>query len=356
MKGLILMKKTVALITVLVLVFGLTAALCGVGAKGFADKTLSFDNIKTTVIFSADGKYSVHGNAEVLQFDSPVSFNVKGNADSGMVLPILLTEYTDDSLEFEFDDDNMGDMVLYIDKDFPETELKTGIYSLSLMTKDEVGASAIIIIGEPVITKIEKKNEQKLSEKAIISDWARAEVLEAYDLGLITFELYDGGNFKRNITRSEFAHVMANFLEASGIGYDRYIESLGENPKTKFVDTNGDMYVEFVSNYGIINGVSENEFDPSGELTREQAATMLARTFAFLGSSITPETVVPFADDASFSDWAKAGIYTVAGLRDEKSGYAVMGGVGDGIFSADTGYTVEQSIIAAKRLFNALGK
>ena len=42
---------------------------------------------------------------------------------------------------------------------------------------------------------------------------AVTEVLEAYESGLVTLEIYNNYNYKRNITRGEFAHVMTEFLK-----------------------------------------------------------------------------------------------------------------------------------------------
>ncbi|MDP4118949.1 MAG: S-layer homology domain-containing protein, partial [Bacillota bacterium] len=160
--------------------------------------------------------------------------------------------------------------------------------------------------------------------------------------------------YQRNITRGEFAHVMAALLEQAGISYDKYIKGLGVNPIANFADTKNDFLIEFVHSCGIINGMSDHEFDPSGILTREQAATMLVRTVSYLGSHVTVTAVSPFSDAKTFSDWATESIYKIAGIHDKNNGSAIMGGIAVGVFSPKTGYTVEQALIAAKRLLSAI--
>jgi hypothetical protein len=69
---------------------------------------------------------------------------------------------------------------------------------------------------------------------------------------------------------------------------------------------------------------------------------------------MSAKKVTAFVDETLFSNWSKAEIYTVAGLTDKKTGSAVMGGIGGGYFSPKASYTVEQSLISAKRLLWAI--
>ena len=297
------MKKTLAIL----LVLGLVLSFTSVYADSFENKTYSFESVKSTAVFSEDGTYKRLNGVDILLFENAVTMQIAGDALNGMICPITVTELTDDTL--------------------------------------------VIIVGKPEIVN----KATVFGEDALISSWAEDELLQAYILGLLTQEIYEKKDYTRNITRGEFAHIMSVILVNSGIDYNAYVASLGENYTPKFTDTDNDLTIEFVSNYGVINGVGEGLFDPSGELTREQAATMLARILNVMELNYSNDSPVEtFADEELFSDWATESIYTVAGIKDSSAGYAVMGGVGEGNFSPKTGYTVEQAMISAKRFVYAV--
>ena len=63
--------------------------------------------------------------------------------------------------------------------------------------------------------------------------------------------------------------------------------------------------------YGIVNGKTAATFDPSGTITRQQAAAMVARAAALCGltTSLTDQQIrnalAPFADQQSIGTWAR---------------------------------------------------
>lgn len=69
-------------------------------------------------------------------------------------------------------------------------------------------------------------------------------------------------------------------------------------------------YINTAHSYGIVNGVSETEFHPYGTITKEEAATMLARAACLCGMDTTMDTVAArntlaeFSDYVTISDWA----------------------------------------------------
>ena len=346
------MKKFISILATAMLLLSATTVMA---ADTYKDKVLTFDAVDTKVTFNIEGEYTKIDDEAVIKFDRPVTFNFEGNADNGMICDIVLSKYDNAEIAYDVAEDFMSSVIMYLEGDFYETTLQEGSYLLVLSTKEEQGSAVVILVGEPkVVPVVNEITQSKLPAGAQISEWAVSEVLEAYESGLITMEIYSGNTYNRNITRGEFARVMAEFLKQSGINYDKYVADFNANPAYKFTDTDNDMAIEFVSSCGIINGISETEFNPSGELTREQAAAMLARTVTYLGVPVMVENVAAFADEGEFSDWAKDSIYTIAGIRDKKNNLAVMGGVGNNMFSANTGYTVEQALMAAKRLLSAL--
>ena len=164
------------------------------------------------------------------------------------------------------------------------------------------------------------------------SAWARPYVNEAYIQNLTPPNLLS--NFTQAITRAEFTAIVVRlYEEATG----REITG-----RTNFVDTN-DVNVRKMGYLGVILGIGEGRFDPNGQLTREQAATILSRLATVIGLNV-PENNVTFADAANISDWA---IVAVGQMQ----ATGIMGGVGNNMFSPQGSYTREQSIVTIMRLF-----
>ena len=97
---------------------------------------------------------------------------------------------------------------------------------------------------------------------------------------------------------------------------------------------------------GIVNGVGNGNFNPNGQLTREQAAVMLARLANVIGQPL-PQSTPTFADNAQISSWA----FEAVG---QAQAVGIMGGVGDNRFAPSGDYTREQSIVTILRLFELL--
>ncbi len=74
------------------------------------------------------------------------------------------------------------------------------------------------------------------------------------------------------------------------------------------------VYVNTAYSYGIVNGVSETEFNPDGEITREEAATMVLRAAKLcgmrvdLGETEVRNSLAEFSDYIKASDWAMTGL------------------------------------------------
>lgn len=98
------------------------------------------------------------------------------------------------------------------------------------------------------------------------------------------------------------------------------VRGLGLVPKAngKFADIPEDAwyagYVGTASTYGIVSGVSDTAFNPSGDITREEVATMVARAAALCGMDTKVEQgevrdiIAPFADYVKTSDWSRASL------------------------------------------------
>lgn len=101
------------------------------------------------------------------------------------------------------------------------------------------------------------------------------------------------------MTRAQFAQVLYNMAGETG--------EWGTHP-TQFTDVTADAwYAEAVSwavEAGVVKGTSETTFDPEGNITREQIATMLYR-YAGNGAQADLSVLDAFVDGGEVCDWAE---------------------------------------------------
>jgi len=166
------------------------------------------------------------------------------------------------------------------------------------------------------------------------SDWAAEQVETAIGLGLVPEGLQVG--FTRAITRAEFAALAVALYE----------NQRGEiTGRIDFIDTN-DEVVRKAAYIGVMQGIGGGRAAPSNDLTREQAAVMLARLAEAFGQPL-PDNSASFSDMSSVSDWAVTAVGRVQAAD-------IMLGVGGNTFDPQGQYTREQSIVTALRLFELL--
>lgn len=127
--------------------------------------------------------------------------------------------------------------------------------------------------------------------------WAKSNIEYVYDHSLMNG--YPEGIFapENSITRAEFATVMSKFME------------LGEDSAAadKFSDVDGHWakgYIGALYSREIVNGVSDIEFAPDANITRQEIATILARAF-----KLTEKSADVFADNDSIAEWASDFVY-----------------------------------------------
>lgn len=138
------------------------------------------------------------------------------------------------------------------------------------------------------------------------SDTSEKSVLALASRGIINGKTETTFEPKSNMTRAEFATIIVR-----GLG-------LKETNKQIFIDVlPSDWYFSYVStakDYGIINGVSETEFNPKGTITKQEAAVMIARAAKLCGmiTDITDSDILDslcvFTDYMTTAPWAKASL------------------------------------------------
>lgn len=180
------------------------------------------------------------------------------------------------------------------------------------------------------------------------TDWAKSEVWSAICAGLVPNDLQE--TYRDNITREEFCCLMIKLVEKyTGINIDSYLKSRNITISNPFTDTNNDSILAAYA-LGIVSGTTATTFSPDSSITRQEAATMLARTAKVLG--LTSENREIFSDAGQFASWASESIEFISGLADPSTGNKVMGGTEKGVFSPLTAFTREQAILTALRLFH----
>lgn len=183
--------------------------------------------------------------------------------------------------------------------------------------------------------------EEETGEKApIVNDWAETNVQSAADRGLIPDGVL-GADYTAKITRAQFAALAVHTYEH--ITGDTVSVKTGDDV---FADSTGNPYLAKAYNLGIIKGYNTSasrsavKVGPDDSITREQAATMLARLSQVLGKPLSPAPRLPFTD--AISHWAYdsvCGVYQAG----------IMNGTSSVTFSAQGSYTIEQAITTMYR-------
>ena len=167
------------------------------------------------------------------------------------------------------------------------------------------------------------------------SSWAAEQVNAAIAAGLVPEALQAG--YTSTATRAQFCALAVELYET--------VTGSEIAERAEFTDTT-DVNVQKMAGIGVINGVGNGQFNPSGQLTREQAATILVRLADAMGQPL-PEGATSFADNASIASWALDAVG-----RAQAGG--LMGGIGNNQFSPQGAYTVEQSILTILRLYETV--
>ena len=109
-----------------------------------------------------------------------------------------------------------------------------------------------------------------------------------------------------NMSRAQFAAITVRALGLEPVSNDSFSDV---KP--------GDWFAGFVgtaNTYGIVNGVGDGLFAPNGTITRQEAATMVARAAKLCGmatdysASAIRDTLAQFGDYTKTADWARASL------------------------------------------------
>ena len=210
------------------------------------------------------------------------------------------------------------------------------VANLKLVTEDGAAIDTPVKPAEPVPSDWAKPIIKMAEENEILGDW-------------IT-------DYQKPITRRDFAElIVTSTLASIDVDVDTFkamvCEELGLSELPKLFEDIDDDYVVLAAGMGITNGVTDTEFAPDKNITRQEIAVMMHRAIKFLENSMGVAFVNVSSDLSAFSDsnlvadWARAGVGTLA-----KAG--IMNGTSDTTLSPLDNTTTEQAIVLAQRVYD----
>ena len=212
----------------------------------------------------------------------------------------------------------------------------------ALIAKMNLPASALALL--PAELTGGAAVETPVTSEPAVSTWAQEYIDTAETSGFIPAETL-GNDYTESITRAEFAALAVQTYETISGNEISYTAS-------NFADCTNNEDVSKAYALGILAGYNSAEstsdvrVGPNNLITREQAATMLARLSEKLGKPMEAADSLPFTD--SIADWAYE---NVAKVYDA----GVMAGTSATTFSGSANYTIEQSVVTMVRIAEFVG-
>ncbi|MBQ4630932.1 MAG: S-layer homology domain-containing protein [Clostridia bacterium] len=157
------------------------------------------------------------------------------------------------------------------------------------VSEPELPKPELPVIDDSQITDNESDEEEFNPEGA--SDWAKEEIKLAYEANLLPESVM--GSYKQNITRKEFCEMVVKMLP----------ENLEAQREAAFTDCDNEA-VDYAYSVGVVNGMSDSEFAPDAEATRQEMATMLFRAYKLIVPSAAPSIDGDYPDKAQIASWA----------------------------------------------------
>ena len=155
--------------------------------------------------------------------------------------------------------------------------------------------------------------------------WAENYIISLHERGIISG--YPDGTFVPNgsLKRAEMSKLLSEGFGLPDGDYNVQFDDVNQN----------DWYYEYICKLhssGITNGIGDNLFGIGLNISRQDAAVMLARLLSLRGIEIGADTHNLFGDDENIADYAKNGVYTLRSLN-------VIGGDDNGNFNPTANIT-----------------
>ena len=172
------------------------------------------------------------------------------------------------------------------------------------------------------------------------SEWAREELNEAYAKGLIPESIISEG-WQAPTSRVAAAESIVTIIEkAIGKTLEEIADENGWDLLANHFSDTDDKYVTFLRHAGVVSGIGDNKYNPTGEYNRAMIVAMIG-TVAEKLFNVTIEGECSFTD---VPDWAARYIgYAEATMR--------VTGIGGGLFDSFTPIQNQATIVLGLRAF-----
>lgn len=165
------------------------------------------------------------------------------------------------------------------------------------------------------------------------SRWSYPYIKELYDAGVVSGTSATTFEPTANVTRAQFVTMLAGLQGADVSAYTT----------GKFADVPADAwyapYVNWAAENGVVYGVSDTEFAPDAEISRQDMAAMLYRYAGQFGIQLgTGNPAITFTDEADITDYALPAVEAL-----QRAG--VISGMPDGSFRPCDTATREQACV-----------
>ncbi len=136
--------------------------------------------------------------------------------------------------------------------------------------------------------------------------FSKDEILALYAAGITTGTTATTFSPNKNISRAQFAVMIARAL------------NIQSAKATAFKDVKGQWYeheVQALAEVGIVTGVNATTFNPTANITRQQAAAMILRMLEYKGYKVTvDESALTYKDANKVFDYAKQAVSELQAL------------------------------------------
>lgn len=206
--------------------------------------------------------------------------------------------YSDSTLtqKYDFSEKVLGDVTLYAK--WTKNESGSSSENGTSVGKDDNDDNKENTDNKPV----EKEWENPFTDVKE-KDWFFENVKYVVENGLFNGVTEDTFAPNDSITRGMFVTVLYRAYGEPNVNKTIHFSDV-------LIDTYYEKAVIWAYENGIVSGISENEFAPDENITREQIATMMLRYAKFMGVAPTGEWAIKldYADTSEISDYALEGV------------------------------------------------
>ena len=261
--------------------------------------------------FISGGKENCESTAQVLIALSTLGISAGDERfakNGNSAYDALMSFYADGGFKHTREDNEVNQMsteqaLCALDSYYRFLNGKNPIYNMT----DRIGTSLIPGKSEDNISDSSVKKSVVIFEGKTFDDISGSKSKQAIEAlaerGIISGKTENEFNPSDKMTRAEFAAISVRAL------------GIGQSEKDCFRDVlRSDWFCGYIGaafDLGIVNGVSETEFNPQGTITRTEALTMLARAARLCGLEF-PESVseardllAVYYDYAELPEWAQ---------------------------------------------------